>query len=90
MAWRVEMTDTAYRQLSKLDRRMQVAIVRYLRQRIVSDEDPRRFGRLLHRDLSGLWRYRVADHRVICDIREDEKLVLVVHIGHRSKAYGGH
>ena len=90
MAWRVEMTDTARRQLSKLDRRMQVEIVRYLRERLVSDEDPRRFGRPLHKELSGLWRHRIADYRVICNILEDKKLVLVVHIGHRSKVYGGH
>jgi len=34
-----------------------------------------------------LWRYRVGDYRVICEIRDDHLVVLVVRINHRSSIY---
>ena len=48
----------------------------------------RRIGRYLQ-DLVGLWRYRVGDYRVICQLEDDQLLVLVVRIAHRSEAYPG-
>ena len=44
MAWRIEVTETAKKRLAKLDRQIQDDIVRYLRERIDGDEDPRRCG----------------------------------------------
>ena len=38
-------------------------------------------------NLTGLYRYRVGDYRVIYRIDEQEKLVLVLKIAHRSEAY---
>lgn len=35
-------------------------ILRYLRERIATPEDPRRFGKALAADRAGLWRYRVG------------------------------
>lgn len=37
--------------------------------------------------LSGYWRYKVGDYRVICDIQDERLVVLVIDIGHRSKVY---
>lgn len=44
-------------------------------------------GKGLTANQAGLWRYRVGDHRVICQLQEDRLLVLVVRIGHRSDVY---
>ena len=87
MAWRIEVTDTAKKQLAKLDRQVQADIVRYLRERIATDEDPRRFGAPLRRELAGRWKYRVGDYRLICEIQERKILVLVLMVGHRSTVY---
>jgi len=35
----------------------------------------------------GLWRYRVGDYRVICDIEDDRMVILPVTIGHRREVY---
>ena len=35
---------------------------------------------------AGLWRYRVGDHRVICQLEDDQLLLLVVRVAHRSEA----
>lgn len=90
MAWRVEFTETAKKQLAGLDPKAQTEIYRYLKQRIATDNDPRRFGDPLKRDLSGLWKYRVYDYRMVCDIQDEKVLVLVLRVAHRSKVYGGH
>lgn len=90
MAWRIEITETAKKQLAKLDQQTQKEILRYLRERICTDEDPRRYGAQLRRELTGRWKYRVGSHRLICDIQDAKILVLVLMIGHRSKIYGGH
>jgi mRNA interferase RelE/StbE len=38
-------------------------------------------------DLRNLWRYRVGDYRLICDIRDTTSLVLIVRVGHRKDIY---
>jgi len=82
--------ESARKELVALDRAAQTAIVRYLRERIATDQNPRRFGDPLRKELMGLWKYRIGSYRVICDIKDEELTVLVVRIGHRSKVYGGH
>lgn len=90
MAWIVEFDQAAIRELDQLDRQHARKILTYLAERIATSEDPRRFGAPLRRDLSGLWKYRIGDYRVVCDIQEEKVLVLVLRIGHRRKVYGGH
>ena len=87
MVWRIEFDSDALEELSKLDREAQKRILRYLRKRIATPEDPRRFGKPLRKDLRGLWRYRVGDFRIVCEIRDAILLVLVIRVAHRSKAY---
>ncbi|MBD2134488.1 type II toxin-antitoxin system RelE/ParE family toxin [Sphaerospermopsis sp. FACHB-1094] len=38
-------------------------------------------------ELSGYYRYRVGDYRVIYEINNDLKLVTIIFIAHRSKVY---
>ncbi len=46
--------------------------------RIASAADPRDFGKPLRKSRFGLWRYRVRDYRVLCEIQEARLVVLVV------------
>ena len=87
MTWIVEFDDGAAKELRKLDRQAQQEILRYLRERIATDEDPRRFGKPLSRDLAGLWRYRMRNYRMICHIEDDKLVVLVLRVGHRNDIY---
>jgi mRNA interferase RelE/StbE len=90
LVWRIEITETAKKQLTKLDHQAQKEILGYLREKIATDEDPRRYGAPLRRELTGRWKYRVGSYRVICEIQDARILVLVLMVGHRSKIYGGH
>jgi mRNA interferase RelE/StbE len=85
--WCVEFDAAAARELRKLGAVPQRAILRYLRQRIASAKDPRRFGRPLTSDLKAFWRYRVGDYRIIAAIEDDRFVVLVVAIGQRRDVY---
>jgi mRNA interferase RelE/StbE len=87
LAWTIEFEERAKRDLSKLDKSIQREIVRYLETRIANSHDPRSFGHALSHNLSGLWRYRVRDYRIVCKLEQDRLIVLVVAIGHRSQVY---
>lgn len=87
MIWSVEFDDAAAKELRKLDRQTQQEILRYFRERIATDEDPRRFGKPLSRELAGLWRYRVRNCRMICNIEDDKLRVLILRVGHRKDVY---
>lgn len=87
MAWTVEVTDVAERQLRKLDPQIQRRILDWLEDRIENCKNPRHFGEALRGDLAGLWRYRVGAYRIVCQIRDERVVVLVLAVGHRREVY---
>lgn len=87
MTWVVEWDDRARKELRKLDKRLQKDILKYLRERIAVNADPRRFGKPLSYDKHGLWRYRVQNTRIVCRIEDEELFVLVVKVGNRKEVY---
>lgn len=87
MAWTIEYTDTAREQLRKLDKPMARRIVDFLDERVSLADNPRQTGKALTGPLGGLWRYRVGDYRVICEIQDGALRVLVVQLGNRSQVY---
>ena len=87
MGWTVEIGEFAESQLMKLDRPVRERILNYLNDRIEGCKDPRHFGEALKGDKSGLWRYRVGDYRIICQLQHERLVILAIAIGHRSKIY---
>ncbi len=87
MAWTIEYDPRVEKELKAIDRAMQREILDYMDARIAADADPRRFGKPLRHELRGLWRFRVRDYRIVCDIREQTREVFVPTIKHRSTAY---
>ena len=88
MAWTIELTSTATRQLAKLDKTVAQRIRRFLRERIAPLKDPRTVGQKLQgKTLGEFWKYRVGDYRIITKIEDDRLVVLVIQIGHRREIY---
>lgn len=88
MAWIVNYTESAARQLKKLDRLMALRVLDYLDERVATMEDPRTIGKkLVGPKLGEYWRYRVGDIRIICDITEEQMCILVIELGHRREVY---
>ncbi len=87
LTWQIELTDDAAKQLKKLDRREAKQITDYLRKRVEVLDDPRQLGKSLKGQFASLWRYRIGNYRVICELQDSEFIVLVVGLGHRKEIY---
>jgi mRNA interferase RelE/StbE len=88
LTWIVNYTDTAKKQLKKLDRQVALRIVDFMDERIAGLEDPRSTGKALTGLLLGAyWRYRIGEYRVICDIQDGALCVLVIEVGNRKEVY---
>jgi mRNA interferase RelE/StbE len=87
LAWTIKFDNRALKELSKLDKPVQKEIIKYLREKIATSENPKKIGKPLSANLSGLWRYRVRDYRIICNIEEKRLIVLVVRLAHRKQVY---
>jgi len=88
LAWRIELTATAVKQLGEVDESEAKRITTFLRERLGPAEDPRSVGKALKgSQLGTYWRYRVGDYRIICDIQDKALLILVVAIGNRRDVY---
>lgn len=81
-------TRTAKKQLARLDRSIQAQIKGFL-DRLGTSSNPRMSGKPLVGDKAGLWRYRVGDYRLVCDIQDDKILVTILRIAHRREVYRG-
>jgi len=87
MTWKINWSNEARKQLRRLDKTRQKQVLAYMRERISDATNPRAFGKPLRHEKFGLWRYRVVDVRVICQIQNDELVVLVLNVGHRKSIY---
>jgi len=88
LAWTINYTESALRQLKKLDQSIALRVVDYMDERVAPVDDPRTLGKnLVGPKLGDYWRYRVGDIRVICNIQDGEMCVLVIEIGNRREIY---
>lgn len=87
MRYSVEYTETALKQMKKMDRKIAAFIVSYIEDKLVDCEDPRRYGKALQGNLNDKWRYRVGDYRILAKIQDDIVIITVVEVGHRRDVY---
>lgn len=87
LTWKIEFDSDVEKDLKKLGHTAQRKIIKYLKEKIIPTDDPRSFGKSLSGDLSGLWRYRTGDYRIIAKIEDQHFIIFVVHVGHRKNVY---
>jgi len=87
LAWTIEYAETARKQLRKLDKLAARRIADFMDERVAPSENPRAMGKALKGPLGDLWRYRVGDYRVLCDLQDNVPTVLVLRIGNRREVY---
>lgn len=87
MNWKVEFESRALDELNKLDRTVQVRILKFITQRIKNNANPTILGAPLKGKFVGLWKYRIGDYRLICHIEHSVCLILIVSVGHRKNIY---
>ena len=87
MSYHVQLTDTAKKQLKKMDRQTASMLLGWMRKNLEGCENPRQLGKGLSANRSGQWRYRVGNYRLIAEIEDDRIVILILSIGHRSDVY---
>ncbi len=88
MSWTVLLERSVERDLRKLD--PQVTRRLMVRLYALADlDEPQSRCKALTGPLTGLWRLRVGDHRVVLDIRRGDLVIVAVDVGHRSSVYEG-
>lgn len=87
MVWVINWEEKALKELKKLDKPVQLKILKFLNKRVAALENPRVSGKPLSYEKYGLWRYRLEDYRIICRIDDAEVVILVVQVGHRKDVY---
>jgi mRNA interferase RelE/StbE len=87
LAWTIDYTQTAKKQLRKLDRPVARPILDFLDDRVAKQDDPRTLGKALTGPLGTLWRYRIGDFCAMCEIQDSAARILVLQIGHRREVY---
>ena len=87
MRFKVAFTKEALKSLKKLDKGVAHLIISWIRKNLEGCTDPRAHGKGLVANRSGQWRYRIGDYRLLCEIQDEQILILVLEIGHRRERY---
>jgi mRNA interferase RelE/StbE len=83
--YEVHVASAAHRQLSRLPARAAAAVIEFITA--VLPENPQRLSKPLVGEFEGLRSARRGDYRVLVDIDEEARTVLVVRIAHRADVY---
>ena len=81
----LRVTGPAERQLNRLPEGTAAAIVEFMLGALL--DNPHRLGGSLQRELAGLRSARRGVYRIIYEIDDTERLVIVYRIEHRATAY---
>jgi mRNA interferase RelE/StbE len=88
LAWIIEYTGAAAKQLKKLDKSVALRLLDFMDHRVAKAEDPRALGKSLKGPKLGeYWRYRLGEYRIICSIQDQQVCILVIEIGNRRDVY---
>ena len=79
------VTPPAQRALDRLPARVAAAIAELLTGDL--PDAPRRVGKPLLRELAGIWSARRGSYRVLYEIDDEKKRVVVLRIDHRADIY---
>ena len=87
LIWQIEFSETAVKQLKKIDKNTSKRIIDFFRVRIAKTDNPRNIGKALTGPLGNFWRYRVGDYRIICDIQDNNFVILILKVANRNEVY---
>lgn len=86
MTWTIKLEAKAAKTLIALDKPTKLRLESFINQ-LSTTVNPRSTGKALQGMLKGLWRYRVGDYRLVCQIKDGELIILFLEIGHRKDIY---
>ena len=87
MSYEVRTTDHFDNHFKKLDRYTQKILSSWIKKNLVGCENPRLKGKPLIGNKKSLWRYRIGDYRIFCEIDDGELVIFAMEVGHRRDIY---
>lgn len=85
--YKIEYTKSVLKKIQKLDKSTKEQIYYWIDKNLVNVDNPRLHGKSLTGNFKGLWRYRIGDYRLICEIEDERLIIIAVDIGHRKEIY---
>ena len=82
-----EFAKKADKEFSKLDKQIQIRIVKWLDTHIENSDNPRSWGKALEGEFGTLWRYRVGKYLIIADIHDNKFIVAALKTSKRNEIY---
>ena len=90
MSYSIELTERFEKELNKLDKYTRSIIIKWIDKNLEGCSDPRNKGKALTGNLKGLWRYRIGNYRLICQINDSKLVILAMTVGNRKDIYKRH
>ena len=87
MKYSLRTTPRFNKEFKKLDKYTQKMLKAWIIKHLEQCDDPSAIGKGLTANRSGQWRYRIGDYRLICQIEDNELIILALTIGHRRDIY---
>ncbi|XGU48421.1 type II toxin-antitoxin system RelE/ParE family toxin (plasmid) [Fusobacterium necrophorum subsp. funduliforme] len=87
MNYNLVLSDDVKKQLKKMDKYVALLLLKEMQKTLNNIENPRYIGKALTGNKKGLWRYRIGNYRVICDINDTNLIILALEVGHRKSIY---
>lgn len=87
MTYKLVISDDVKKQLKKMDKYVALMLAKDMKKQLDNLSNPRQIGKALTDQYKGLWRYRIGNYRVICDIIDNELVTIALEVGHRKDIY---
>ncbi|AEB07961.1 type II toxin-antitoxin system RelE family toxin [Desulfobacca acetoxidans] len=88
MAWKIEYSRTARKQLWELDLQKARNVLAF-GDDLAKQENPRDMGKALSGPMGTLWSYRLGGIRLICDLQDDLARIQVLRLGEFKEGDNG-
>ncbi len=82
MDWQIQIERKAQKALKKVSEPYKSKIIEKIEGLV---DEPRQHNCKKLKGVSGLWRVRVSDYRIVYQIKDEKLLILIVRIGHRKE-----
>lgn len=87
MSYRLLVEERAVTEINSMSKKDRERIKEKIREILITDPFPGGKGDIKKIIDTDFWRLRVGDYRVFYDIDPDQKIVYILSVRHRSKAY---
>lgn len=87
MSYNLVLSNDAKKQLKKMDKYVALFLLKEIQKTLNNIENPRYIGKALTGNKKELWRYRIGNYRIICDIDDTNLIILALEVGHIKSIY---